>query len=135
MKASALACGSPTSNSSNENAMKKYLVLYLAPVSVIEEWKKTEPAKRKAAEEKMQGEWKKWMGDHAKMFADMGAGVGKTKRVEAQGASDTRNDIMLYSIVEADSHDAATKSFVGHPHLQIPQASIEVMEINPLPAM
>lgn len=115
--------------------MRKFLVLYLAPASVIEEWKKTEPTKRKAAEEKMQGEWKKWMSDHARMFADAGAGVGKTKRVAAQGASDTRNDIMLYAIVEADSHDAAAKAFVGHPHLQIPQASIEIMEIHPLPGM
>jgi len=28
--------------------MKKYMVLYLAPVSVVDEWKKAEPAKRKA---------------------------------------------------------------------------------------
>src|SRR5438045_2628861 len=100
--------------------MKKFLVLYLAPVSVIEEWKKTEPEKRKAAEEAMQREWKKWMSNHAKMFADKGAGVGRTKRVAAQGVSDTRNDIMLYAIVEAESHEAAARSFEGHPHFQIP---------------
>jgi hypothetical protein len=39
--------------------MKKYLVTYLAPASVIDNWKKTERAKRKEAEEKMQVEWKK----------------------------------------------------------------------------
>jgi hypothetical protein len=115
--------------------MKKFLVLYLAPARVIEEWKKTEPQQRKAAEEKMQADWKKWVTDHAKMFADMGAGVGKTKRVATQGVSDTRNDIMLYAIVEADSHDAAARSFEGHPHLGIPEASIEIMEIHPLPGM
>jgi len=115
--------------------MKKFLVTYLAPASVIDDWKKTEPEKRKAAEEKMQGEWRKWMSDHATMFVDKGAGVGKTKRVTAQGASDTRNNIMLYAIVEAESHDAAAKTFEGHPHLQIPQAFIEVMEIHPLPGM
>ena len=59
--------------------MKKFLVTYLAPASVIDEWKKTEPEKRKQDENRMQGEWKKWMGDHIKMFADRGAGVGKTK--------------------------------------------------------
>src|SRR6266540_2323592 len=107
--------------------MKKYLVTYLAPASVIDDWKKTEPEKRKQAEEKMQSEWKKWMSDHAKMLVYNGAGVGKTKRVTAQGTSDTRNDIMLYAVVEAESHDAAAKTFKGHPHLQIPQSSIEVM--------
>jgi hypothetical protein len=115
--------------------MKKFLVTYLAPASVIDDWKKTEPQKRKEAEEKMQGEWRKWMSDHTTMFVDKGAGVGKTKRVTAQGASDTKNDIMLYAIVEAESHEAAAKTFKGHPHLQIPQSSIEVMEIHPLPGM
>ena len=115
--------------------MKAFLVTYLAPASVIDDWKKTEPEKRKGAEEKMQADWKKWMSDHTTMFVDKGAGVGKTKRVTAQGTSDTKNDIMLYAIVEAESHQAAAKTFEGHPHLQIPQSSIEVMEINPLPGM
>ncbi|HEX9275168.1 MAG TPA: hypothetical protein VGA51_02080 [Casimicrobiaceae bacterium] len=115
--------------------MKKFLVTYLAPASVIDDWKKTEPEKRKADEEKMQSEWKKWMSDHMKMFVDKGAGVGKTKSVTARGTSDTKNDIMLYAIVEADSHETAAKTFEGHPHLQIPQASIEVMEIHSLPGM
>lgn len=114
--------------------MKKFLITYLAPVSVVDEWKKTAPEKRKQAEEKMQADWKKWMNDHSKMFADS-AGVGKTKRVTGQGLADTRNDIMLYAIAEAESHDEVAKTFKDHPHLQIPQASIEVMEINPLHGM
>jgi hypothetical protein len=115
--------------------MKKYLVLYLAPASVIDDWKKTEPEKRKEAEQKMQAEWKKWMSAHATIFADAGAGVGKTKSVTANGTSDIRNDIMLYAVVEAESHQAAARTFEDHPHLQIPQSSIEVMEINPLTGM
>jgi hypothetical protein len=115
--------------------MKKFLVTYLAPASVITEWKKTDPEKRKAAQEQMQADWKKWMSDHARIFADVGAGVGKTKRITGQGVSDAKNDIMLYSVVEADSHEAAARSFAGHPHLQIPQSSIEVMEIHALPGM
>ena len=115
--------------------MKKFFVLYLAPASVIDAWKKTDPETRKPAEEKMQREWKQWVSDHAKMFVDMGAGVGKTMRVDAKGASDSRNDIMLYSIVEAESHEAAAKAFVGHPHFQIPESSIEIMAINPMQGM
>ncbi len=115
--------------------MKKFFVLYLAPTSVIEAWMKTDPKERKSAEEKMQREWKDWMGSHASMFADTGAGVGKTKRVTAQGSSDVRNEIMLYAMVNAESHVAAAAAFEGHPHLQIPQASIEVMELNPLSGM
>jgi hypothetical protein len=86
--------------------MKRFLVTYLAPASVIDDWKKTYPSTRKAAEEKMQSDWKKWMADHASLFADVGAGVGKTKAVTQKGTSDSRNDIMLYSVVHADSHEA-----------------------------
>ena len=75
------------------------------------------------------------MTENAKMFVDVGAGAGKTKLVNAQGTSDTKNDIIMYSVVEAESHAAAAKSFEGHPHLQIPQSSIEVMEIRSLPGM
>ena len=58
-----------------------------------------------------------------------------TKRITQAGSADTRNDIMLYGVVEANSHAEAAKAFEGHPHLQIPQSSIEVMEINPMQGM
>ena len=96
--------------------MKKFLVLYLVPPSVIEDWSKTAPDVRGPAQEKMRGEWNAWMASHAKMITDTAAG-GKTKLVSTSGVSDTKNDIMLYSFVEADSHEAAAKAFEGHPHL------------------
>jgi hypothetical protein len=74
------------------------------------------------------------MGDHSNMITSTEAG-GKTKRVTASGVSDTKNDIMLYSFVEAESHEAAAKSFENHPHLQIPQSSIEVMEVRSMGRM
>ncbi len=114
--------------------MQKFLVLYMVPVSVLGDWQKTPAAERKAAEEKMQNEWKDWMARHAGMFADPGAGAGKTKRVTDSGVADSKNDIMLYAIVNADSHAQAAAAFEGHPHLQIPQSSIEVMELHALPA-
>lgn len=71
------------------------------------------------------------MSAHSEMIADTESG-GKTKRVTSDGISDTKNDIMLYSVVEAEMHDAAAKAFANHPHLQIPQSSIEIMEIKPM---
>ena len=112
--------------------MAKFLVLYLAPTAVVDEWMKTPAEQRKVEEEKMMNEWKKWTSEHATKFADHGAGVGKPKRIDANGITDTRNDIMLYAIVNADSPDAAAAIFRGHPHLQIPQSSIEVMPLKSL---
>ena len=118
----------------SEEVSKKFIALYLAPVSVLDDWAKTDPETRKAAEQKMQTEWKKWMADHAKKIALTEAG-GKTKRVTASGVADVRNEIMLYSVVEAQSHEAAAKLFENHPHLQIPHSSIEVMEAKSLGGM
>lgn len=109
--------------------MQKFLVMFLAPVAVIEEWMKTPQADREIAEKKMREEWNVWSTAHASMIKETNAG-GKTKRVNASGVSDTKNDIMLYSIIEAESHDIASQAFVGHPHLGIPEASIEIMAIR-----
>jgi hypothetical protein len=110
---------------------KKFLVLYLVPVDVVADWAKTDPATKKAAEQKMQSDWGRWMNDHAKMIT-VTEGAGKTKEVTSAGIGDTKNDIMLYSIVEAENHDIAAKAFANHPHLTIPQSSIQVMEVRPM---
>ena len=113
---------------------EKFLVLYLAPAQVLADWAKTDPATRQAAEEKMRAEWQQWMRDHAPMLS-MTEAAGKTKSITSSGLSDTKNDIMLYSIVEAESHDIAAKAFERHPHLQIPQSSIQVTAIRPMGSM
>lgn len=115
--------------------MQQFIVLYMAPAKVLEDWAKTDPEKRKTEEKKMQEDWGAWMKAHAKMFAGKTAGVGKTKRVTSSGVADAKNDIMLYSIVEASSHEAAAKEFEGHPHLGIPEAWIDIMPLNYLPGM
>ena len=114
--------------------MKRFLVLFQVPAAVIADWSKTDPDTRKAAEDEMRSAWTAWKTTHAAAIGEMGAG-GKTKRVGADGVSDVKNDIMVYTFVEADSHEAATKIFEGHAHLQIPQSSIEVMEVRPMMGM
>ncbi|KIZ42111.1 hypothetical protein OO17_13485 [Rhodopseudomonas palustris] len=113
---------------------QKFLVLYLIPAAVVADWVKTDPAIREPEEQKMQAAWGKWMGEHAAMIVGTEVG-GKTKRITASGVSDISNDIMLYSFVEAQSHEAAALAFKDHPHLQIPQSSIEVMLVKPMGGM
>lgn len=111
------------------STLKKFLVLYLVPTDVMAEWAKTDPATRKPAEEKMQAEWGRWMARHAEMIT-LTEAAGKTKAVAASGIADIKNEIMLYSIVEAETHDSAATAFANHPHLTIPQSSIQVMEVR-----
>jgi hypothetical protein len=116
------------------STLKKFMVLYLVPAEVMANWAKTDPAVRKPAEQKMQADWQRWMGEHGKIFSITEA-AGKTKAVTASGVVDARNDILLYSIIEAENQDVAVRFFADHPHLTIPQSSIQVMEVRPLGPM
>jgi hypothetical protein len=109
--------------------MHKYIVLFLAPAHVMDAWMKTKESERAVAEKKMRDDWDAWMTVHASMIKETNAG-GKTKRVTSAGVVDARNDIMLYSVIEAASHEDAAKAYEGHPHLGIPEASIEIMAIR-----
>jgi hypothetical protein len=111
--------------------MNKFLVMFLAPTSVIDGWMKTPQEEREVAEKKMKAEWNAWTEAHKDMIKETTA-AGKTKRVTSAGVADHRNELMLYSIVEAESHEAAAKAFEGHPHFGIPEASIEVVAIRPM---
>ena len=114
--------------------MEKFLVLYLCPTAVIETWMQTPADERKVAEETMRAEWHVWMQAHGSALTET-AGAGKTKRVTKDVVTDAKNEVMLYSIVEAASHEAAADMFKDHPHFGIPEASIEVMALNYLPTM
>lgn len=110
--------------------MKKFLVLFLTPASVLDGWMQKSESERKEAEDKMKVEWNDWMAKYKSAIVDMPAGAGKTKKVTKDGATDSRNNVMMYAVVQAASPEEAAQMFVGHPHLGIPESSIEVMAIN-----
>jgi hypothetical protein len=114
--------------------MKKFLAVYLGSASAIAKWKEMTEEKRKALEAVGQEAWRKWVAANEKVIVDQGTPLGKTKRISAQGVSDTRNEIAAYTIVEAESHEAAARMFESHPHFMIfPGHSIEVMECLSMP--
>jgi hypothetical protein len=115
--------------------MKKFLVLFLTPIAVIDTWMETDAVERKNMEDKMGAEWNEWAEKHKASIVEAPAGAGKTKRVSKDGVTDTRNDIMMYGIFQAASHEEAAALFVGHPHFGIPEATIEVMTITPVEEM
>src|SRR5437764_9397962 len=100
-----------------DEPMKKFLVLYMAkPAAFAKMMKNSTPEQQK----KGMDAWMKWMGDHRASLIDGGAPLGKTKRVDAEGVSDTKNGIGGYSIVQATTANAAAKLFgKRHPHLQM----------------
>lgn len=108
--------------------MKKFMALYMAPVEMFEQWMKTPPEEQKEGMEN----WTKWMKSNAKFFVDEGAPLGKTKRVSANGVSDTKNEIGGYSIVQAESADEAAKIIKSSPHLSMEGTWVELIECAPM---
>jgi hypothetical protein len=92
-------------------------------------------SERKEQQGKMEADWGVWMNAHKSMLSGGTAGTGKTKRVTKDGVTDVKNDIMLYSIAEADTHEEVAEAFKNHPHFGIPGATIEIMPVNTLPGM
>ena len=112
--------------------MKKFMVLYMAPISAMDQMMRATPEQMKAG----MAEWQKWGDKNKKAIVDMGAPLGKTKRVTPKGAMDARNELGGYTIMQGNSADEVAKMFVGHPHFQMsPDAKIEIVEIMPMPGM
>ena len=62
------------------------------------------------------------------------SGVG-TVTPSGSGAETSRPFVCGFSILEADSVDAANKLLDDHPHFHSPGPSIEVLEFLPIPGM
>ena len=107
----------------------KFFVTYQMPHSGLDAWMQLPEAERKEQENQMESDWNAWMQAHADVVTET-AGVGKPKRITAEGIEDARNDIMMFSFVEAESLESAAAIFQDHPHFGIPGAWIEVMSVN-----
>ncbi len=64
----------------------------------------------------------------------LGGPLGKTKKISAGGIEEISNALGAFTIVRADSHEAAAKLFENHPHFtHFPGESVEVMPVLPIP--
>ena len=111
--------------------MKKFLVLYKAPLESFQEMMKATPEQQKAGMEV----WMAWSKKAAAAIVDMGAPLGKSLRVTTSGASPTTNDLGGYSIMQGESKEALSDTMNGHPHFMTPGGFIEIVELMPMPGM
>lgn len=105
--------------------MKKFLVIYRMDMEVMKKMMETSTPEDRQKD--MQG-WKDWMSTNAAHFADMGAAIGKNTCLSAAGAEDKSNDIGGYSIVQAESKEAAIEILKTNPHFSMPGATIDIAE-------
>ncbi len=97
-------------------------------------WKGLSEAERRAKEQQGMAAWKAWVDKHQAAIVAMGGPLGKTKKVTQGGIEDISNNIGAFTVVRADSHEAAAKLFENHPHFTIfPGDSVEIMPVLPIP--
>lgn len=116
--------------------MKKFLAIYYGSPASMEKWASLNEAAKLDRQKEGIKAWSNWGEKNSKLIKDIGSPLGKTKKVNNEGVSDTKNQLTAYTIVEAETHEEAAKLFTSHPHFSIfPGDSIEVMECLPLPKM
>jgi hypothetical protein len=110
-----------------EHTMKKFVAIYMAPVAAMDELRRTRSPERV---KEFNDSSMKWVKSHEKSFVDVGSPTGNNKRVTKDKVQDVKNEIIGYSVVQAETHNEAAKIFQDTPNLQIPGAYIEGLGIR-----
>jgi len=116
--------------------MKKFLAIYLGTEEMMSQWEALPEVEKQARMEKGMKAWHAWIETNKASLVEIGTPLGKTKKISSKGIGDIKNAMSAYTVVQAQSHEAAAALFVNHPHFAIfPGDSIEVMECLPIPGM
>ncbi|MGC1524145.1 MAG: hypothetical protein WA803_21590 [Steroidobacteraceae bacterium] len=113
-----------------------YLAVFLGSKSSARRaaWDALPEADRRAKEREGMAAWKAWVDKHQAVIVSMGGPLGKTKKVTQRGIDDTSNELAAFTVVRADSHEAAAKLFDKHPHFAIfPGDAVEIMPVLAIP--
>ncbi len=118
------------------NANGTYLAVFLGSKSSVRRaaWDALPEGERRAKEQAGMAAWKAWVEKHRAAILEMGGPLGKTKKVMERGTADVSNELAAFTVVRAESHEAAAKLFDKHPHFTIfPGDAVEIMPILPIP--
>ena len=97
-------------------------------------WNALPEGERLARQQEGMAAWKAWVEKNQAAIVGMGGPLGKTKRVSQDGIADVSNALTAYTVVRADSHEAAARMFEQHPHFAIfPGEAVEIMPVLPIP--
>jgi hypothetical protein len=109
--------------------MGRYVVLYNAPVSAREQMANATPEQAKAGMDA----WMSWAEEAGEALVDLGAPLQAAERLGEGAGSAAAAEVSGYSILQADSAEAVQALLSKHPHLMMPGASIDVLEVLPVP--
>jgi hypothetical protein len=107
--------------------MGKYIYLYRGPATSPDEMGAEATAEIMAA-------WEKWMGSLGPALVDGGAPFGQRTAISDDGSTASASDLNGYTVVEADTLEAAKKHATDHPFLSEGKGRfvLEVFELVPM---
>jgi len=113
--------------------MKKYIVLYTAPIEASEQMAKVPPEEQAKGMEA----WMVWAKKCCNKLVDLGSPLMNGLELMPGGKSkNSTKNVTGYSILQAENMDEAKALLLGHPHLGWnADCSIEVHEPMTLPGM
>ena len=109
--------------------MTKFLVLYISPISSAQMMAGATPEQAQAGMDA----WMAWAQKNGDAVVDLGVPLGSSKRIVTGLVSAGSTHVSGYSVIEAESLDAATAMLEDHPHLHTPGGAVEVLESLPMP--
>lgn len=112
--------------------MKKFIVIYHASASALEQMQNTPPDQAKEGMDL----WMKWAEKCGDNLVDLGTPLGSGQKIHVGGGSEeSQQGVCGYSILQADNMEHAMELIQDHPHLSGWDATceIEVHEALPLP--
>lgn len=112
--------------------MSKFVFIYHAPTTPAEA---TPPSSEEM--QRAMSAWMSWSEKVGPGMVDFGTPLAAGTRVTGDGStSPSDRQVVGYTILEADSRDAALDLAKAHPHLTMPGGcEIEVHEAQPVPGM
>lgn len=112
--------------------MAKFMILYNSPESATDTMANASPEEMKASME----EWIKWRDEASKTAKiDFGLPLQAISRITPDGIGESDSHVSGYSIVEGESKDAVMELLQTHPHLKRPGASMDALEMLPMPGL
>lgn len=93
-------------------------------------WYAMTDAEQKATDEVGLAALAAWDEKHKDVIVYEGGPLGPTKRTSPEGVADAVNELTVFVVVRAPSHETAAKLFENHPHFTIfPCDSVDVMPL------
>lgn len=116
--------GIGNTNKGKGTIMSKFIYIYNGPATPMDQFTEEQSAAEMAA-------WGAWMGKVGTAMLDGGAPFGARAAVSDSGSDAEPSQMQGYSIVEADSLDAAKALADGHPFLSEGKGrfSLEIFEL------